>query len=99
MFKDMTDEEFAKAEADAEDCLWSPYACFARQVVGFRIIKDGEVIPKWDVWARLRDKPCQLERIIRGEHPDYKKRPNPEIDNQLWNQLELELPQGTEPMY
>ena len=96
MFKEMSDKEFDDAKVEAENALWSPYASFARQLVGYSITRNGSSIPKWLIWVTYKDSPHQLELIIDGKHSKYQKRQNLEIDKQLWQQLEWELPQETD---
>jgi len=90
-FKDMTDEEFREAQKGADLVLWSKYAIFARSLAGFSIFKSVFCVPKYIVFHKFRNRPRQLELIIDGKHPEYRKKPNHNFDTAVWNILEVEL--------
>lgn len=95
-FCEMTDEEFAEAREQAKDSLWSDYAVFANDLMGYKIMYNGRTIPKWQLWAAYKNKPSQLRAIVNGEHELYIKKRNHNFDEIVWNQLGLEFPQETD---
>ena len=87
----MTDEEFREAQKEADVDLWSGYAIFARSMAGYSIFKGIFAVPKYIVFQKFKFKPQQLELIVDGKHPDYRKKPNYNFDTATWNIMEVEL--------
>ena len=90
-FGQMTDEEFRDAQKEADVDLWSRYAIFARSMAGYSIFKGIFAVPKYIVFQKFKFKPRQLELIVDGKHPDYRKKPNYNFDTATWNIMEVEL--------
>ena len=98
-FRSMTDDDFNSAMNEADNATWSAYANFAQVVMGYDIIYDGEVIPKYQIYHKYKYYPSQLRKITEGNHPDFRLAPNKNFDESKWKQLELGLPPATETMF